>query len=157
MVDLEQAAIERLKMASDMSLRRYKQPLVITYSGGKDSDVLLHLAGAAGIPYEVLHSLKMHPECNAVSSFLWDYVDPDEGMTADEFLDACSEVCRTFVCPDCEHFDAEGASDGDYCKEERSLCIHKLYELAQKYYLSRQRRTEWGWIEWRLVPIGDRG
>jgi len=54
---LEQAAIERLKMASDMSLRLYKQPLVITYSGGKDSDVLLHLAGAAGIPYEVLHSL----------------------------------------------------------------------------------------------------
>lgn len=56
-MDLEHTAIERLKMASDMSLRRYKQPLVITYSGGKDSDVLLHLAGAAGIPYEVLHSL----------------------------------------------------------------------------------------------------
>lgn len=56
-MDLEQTAIERLKVASDMSLRLYKQPLVITYSGGKDSDVLLHLAGAAGIPYEVLHSL----------------------------------------------------------------------------------------------------
>ena len=56
-MDLEQTAIERLKMASDMSLRLYKQPLVITYSGGKDSDVLLHLAGAAGVPYEVLHSL----------------------------------------------------------------------------------------------------
>ena len=56
-MDLEQTAIERLKMASDMSLRLYQQPLVITYSGGKDSDVLLHLAGAAGIPYEVLHSL----------------------------------------------------------------------------------------------------
>lgn len=56
-MDLEQAAIERLKVASDMSLRLYKKPLVITYSGGKDSDVLLHLAGAAGIPYEVLHSL----------------------------------------------------------------------------------------------------
>ena len=56
-MDLEQTAIERLRMTSDMSLRLYKQPLVITYSGGKDSDVLLHLAGAAGIPYEVLHSL----------------------------------------------------------------------------------------------------
>lgn len=56
-MDVEQTAIERLKMASDMSLRLYKQPLVITYSGGKDSDVLLHLAGKAGIPYEVLHSL----------------------------------------------------------------------------------------------------
>ena len=47
-MDLEQTAIARLRMASDMSLRLYKQPLVITYSGGKDSDVLLHLAGKAG-------------------------------------------------------------------------------------------------------------
>lgn len=57
MSDLEQTAMDRLRMASEMSLRLYKKPLVITYSGGKDSDVLLHLAGAAGIQYEVLHSL----------------------------------------------------------------------------------------------------
>ena len=56
-MDLEQKAIERLKAASDMSLRLYKQPLVITYSGGKDSDVLLHLAEISGIPFEVLHNL----------------------------------------------------------------------------------------------------
>lgn len=56
-MDLERKAIERLKAASDMSLRIYKQPLVITYSGGKDSDVLLHLAEISGIPFEVLHSL----------------------------------------------------------------------------------------------------
>lgn len=43
MTDLEQTAIERLKAASDMSLRLFEKPLVITYSGGKDSDVLLHL------------------------------------------------------------------------------------------------------------------
>ena len=57
MSDLEHTAIERLKAASDMSLRLCKQPIVITYSGGKDSDVLLHLAEASGIPFEVLHSL----------------------------------------------------------------------------------------------------
>ena len=56
-MDLEQTAIERLRFAAEMSMRVYKQPLVITYSGGKDSDVLLHLAGKAGIQYEVLHSL----------------------------------------------------------------------------------------------------
>nr|DAK83821.1 MAG TPA: phosphoadenosine-phosphosulfate reductase [Caudoviricetes sp.] len=57
MSDLEHSAIELLKVASEMPLKLYKQPLVITYSGGKDSDVLLHLAGKAGIPYEALHSL----------------------------------------------------------------------------------------------------
>lgn len=57
MSDLDQTAIERLKAASDMSLRLFEKPLVITYSGGKDSDVLLHLAEKSGIPFEALHSL----------------------------------------------------------------------------------------------------
>ena len=57
MSDLEQTAIERLKLASDMSLRLFEKPLVITYSGGKDSDVMLHLAEKSDIPFEVLHSL----------------------------------------------------------------------------------------------------
>lgn len=57
MSDLEQTAIERLKTASDMSLRLFEKPLVITYSGGKDSDVLLHLAEKSDIPFEALHSL----------------------------------------------------------------------------------------------------
>lgn len=57
MSDLEQTAIERLRAASDMSLRLFEKPLVITYSGGKDSDVMLHLAEKSGIPFEVLHSL----------------------------------------------------------------------------------------------------
>lgn len=56
-MDLEQTAMERFRLASDMSLRLFRQPLIITYSGGKDSDVLLHLAQASGIPFEVLHNL----------------------------------------------------------------------------------------------------
>jgi phosphoadenosine phosphosulfate reductase len=57
MSDIEQKAIERLKAASEMSLKLYKLPLVITYSGGKDSDVLLRLVIKSKIPYEALHSL----------------------------------------------------------------------------------------------------
>lgn len=57
MSDLEHTAIERIKLGSHMSQKLYKQPLLITYSGGKDSDVLLRLAEASGEPFEVLHSL----------------------------------------------------------------------------------------------------
>ena len=55
-MDKEQKAIERLKTASEMSLAVYEQPLVITTSGGKDSGVLVQLAQASGIPFEVRHS-----------------------------------------------------------------------------------------------------
>lgn len=56
MSDLEQTAIERLKMASKMSLRYYGQPLIVTTSGGKDSGVCVQLAINAGIPFEVQHN-----------------------------------------------------------------------------------------------------
>ena len=39
-----------------MSLHHYRKPLVCTYSGGKDSDVMLELFKRSGIPFEVHHS-----------------------------------------------------------------------------------------------------
>jgi len=56
-MDLEQMAIERIRTASEMSLRLYGEPLVITDSGGKDSLVCREIARRAGIPYEVAHNL----------------------------------------------------------------------------------------------------
>lgn len=55
-MDLEQKAIERIKMAAEMSQRYYKKPLIITTSGGKDSDVCVELAKRSGIAFEVQHS-----------------------------------------------------------------------------------------------------
>lgn len=55
-MDKEGKAIERLQLAAQMSETYYEEPLIITTSGGKDSDVCLHLAQAAGINYEVQHN-----------------------------------------------------------------------------------------------------
>ncbi len=55
-MDKENKAILRLKEASEMSLSFYGKPLVITYSGGKDSEILLELARRSRIPFEVHHS-----------------------------------------------------------------------------------------------------
>lgn len=44
MMDKEQTAMERLRLASDMSLRLYHRPLLLTDSGGKDSAVIRMLA-----------------------------------------------------------------------------------------------------------------
>lgn len=55
-MDLEQKAIERIKMAAEMSLHHYQKPLICTYSGGKDSDVMLELFKRSGIVFEVHNS-----------------------------------------------------------------------------------------------------
>lgn len=46
-------AIEIFKMGSHMSLSYQGRPIVVTYSGGKDSDVLIEVAKASGEPFEV--------------------------------------------------------------------------------------------------------
>ena len=55
-MDLEQKSIERLELASKMSLKYYGKPLLLAYSGGKDSDVMLEVAIRSGIPFEVQNS-----------------------------------------------------------------------------------------------------
>ena len=51
-------SIRTLKLAAEMSQQYYSKPLIITYSGGKDSDVLLHLAESCltAEEFEVLNS-----------------------------------------------------------------------------------------------------
>lgn len=55
-MDKEQLAIARLQDAARLSLHRFKKPLRVTYSGGKDSQVILALAERAGIDFEVINS-----------------------------------------------------------------------------------------------------
>lgn len=61
-MDLEQKAIERIRLASDLSLKHYGKPLVCTYSGGKDSDVMLELfrRGAYHLRYTIVTPRQMH-------------------------------------------------------------------------------------------------
>lgn len=50
--DKIEKTIESLKLAVEMSKEFYGKPLIITYSGGKDSDVLLDIARKCLKPYE---------------------------------------------------------------------------------------------------------
>lgn len=61
----EDVAIERLRMAAQMSEQLYQKPLQLMYSGGKDSDIQLELAIKAKIPFEAVNS---HTSVECVSS-----------------------------------------------------------------------------------------
>ena len=49
-------SIAQMRLAAGMAERYYGKPLLLCYSGGKDSDVLLELADMSGIDYEVQYS-----------------------------------------------------------------------------------------------------
>lgn len=55
-MDLEKISIERLREGAMMSERYYQKPLLICYSGGKDSEIIVDLALKSGIKFEIQHS-----------------------------------------------------------------------------------------------------
>ena len=55
-MDLEQKSIERIQLAAMMSEQYYDAPIICTYSGGKDSDVMLELFKRSGVNFEVVNS-----------------------------------------------------------------------------------------------------
>lgn len=59
-----QRATDIIKLAADMSHEYYDKPLIVTYSGGKDSDVLMHLATTSGadVEFENNHTTVDAPE-----------------------------------------------------------------------------------------------
>ena len=55
-MDLEQKSIERIQLAAMMSEQYYDSPVICTYSGGKDSDVMVELFKRSGVNFEVVNS-----------------------------------------------------------------------------------------------------
>lgn len=52
-----EVAFERFRWAAREAERLFDMPLVVQYSGGKDSDVILQLAKESGVPFRVTHNL----------------------------------------------------------------------------------------------------
>lgn len=52
-----EVAYERFRWAAKEAERLFDMPIVVQYSGGKDSDVILQLAKESGVPFRVTHNL----------------------------------------------------------------------------------------------------
>lgn len=55
----------------------------------------------ATLKFDGIYHWSNHVRCGKIAQKIWDYADPDEGMTADDYTETCQEVCQTFICPDC--------------------------------------------------------
>ena len=92
-----------------------------------------------------------HEKCDFIASEIWDYVDPDEGMTEEDFNEGCADLCRCFICPDCEKYDKDDICDEYYC-------LDKVYDLLKEYELYRAWRDQCydGWkLRKRNGDTGD--
>lgn len=88
-----------------------------------------------------LYEWKNHKKCGFVSSALWSYIDPDEGMTDEDFSNGCFEFCREFICKDCQKFDA----DSEDCKDYLMYCVDKIYDFLQTHDFKKDSERPWIW------------
>lgn len=92
-----------------------------------------------------------HKECQFIAKELWEYIDPWDGMTEDDFQEGCQEFCHTFVCPDCPDYDKECHE----CLQDYQYCPDKIHEILQKYDLVRSKvKGEYSWV--RIFKLQER-
>ena len=94
-----------------------------------------------------LYEWKCHKRCAFLAAELWDYADPDEGMSEDLFMDSLHDFCRTFVCPDCENWNTEFHD----CEMDESYCTERAYEFLQTHEFYRDHREIMGEV-WKCRP-----
>jgi hypothetical protein len=91
----------------------------------------------------------MHPECEKVSSEIWEFADPWDGMDSDCYKENVREVFRCFVCCKCEHreecklntYDNVPCGVDWFETYKQTL---KLNEIFKTKYLTSTKRDEFG-------------
>lgn len=102
----------------------------------------------AKLKTDYLYEWKNHEKCGFVAGELWDYIDPDDGMTESDFQEGCQEFCKAFICPDCPDVDIEA----DDCNLDKIYCIDKIYEHLQTHDFKRVKDKH-GWTHtWKCIP-----
>lgn len=95
-----------------------------------------------------LYVWRAHLHCQTLCGEIWNYVDPDEGMTSDQFIDAVRELSDTFYCPfHCDKFDKETQDCDDF---DDDSCVRKFAEFMQSRELRLVLDPNRGMC-WRLV------
>ena len=101
----------------------------------------------AVLKHETLYEWKSHLKCEVIASALWNYIDPDEGMSDEDFQEGCCDFCSAFICPDC------GSHSEGGCEDDLEYCIDKIYDILQSNELVRVKNEKCGWTyTFKLAP-----
>lgn len=96
----------------------------------------------AVLKYDDVYVWKSHKECNHIASELWDYIDPDEGMTEDEFQEGCRDFARAFICPECP---MKSDCEGDCLHDNFIDVVAKIYNILSANTLQRAKDKSGRW------------
>lgn len=95
-----------------------------------------------------IYEWRTHLHCKKICSEIWDYVDPDEGMTGDDFRDAVKELMHQFYCPCActEYIKAFGDCERGF---DREVCVKRFAQFMETHEL--QKASGEDGQRWRMV------
>lgn len=83
---------------------------------------------------------RCHQKCHDLAMAIWDFVNPCDDMSPDEFHNGLRKVANMFICSDCPNRDV----DGDDCKHRLDMdCINLIHEFFEHH--SWEERTPGVW------------
>jgi len=97
-----------------------------------------------------VYSFKEHDICGEIASCLWNFIDPNEGMTEEDFQEGCQEYCSRFVCPLCVHW------IDDECEDGQVYCLNKIADRLKEYGI-KEEPDKYGMPRWVEVKRKDQG
>lgn len=96
------------------------------------------------------YTWKEHLHCRDLASAIWDYVDPDGGMTETEFCDAIYDLMPTFYCP----FHCDKWNENDGCADQTTdQCLRRFAQFMETHRLELAREENF-YMSWRMVEKG---
>lgn len=124
----------------DKKIRKARNPHICSYCNAtieKGEEYEWSKLAYEGEVYE----WKSHISCKEIAVEIWDYVEPDEGMTEEDFREGVTAVCETFICPGC--------SEEKCCK---TYCMDKVVEIFKKHTLKEVNDRKSPWKSWKMIP-----
>lgn len=89
---------------------------------------------------------KCHLDCHLIMVELYDWFDPDEGLTDTHFDEHLPIYCDEYVCPHCPHHYLDEYEDS-VCREDKNAgteCVDRISERLRHYKL-KPVKSEKGW------------
>jgi hypothetical protein len=93
-----------------------------------------------------LYEWKSHKQCTAIAIEFWEWIDPDDGMSSDDFSEGCRDFCSTFICPKCQNSEEDGE-----CKINEYFCVDKIFEILKTHDFVHIKKENGYTRTWELV------
>ena len=162
--DKIQASIRRIQIAAHIA-ERHGEPLTVCFSGGKDSQVMLHLVQRAGVPYHAVYNVttidhpanvnfirKQYPQVEFVHPPLnfWQLIEKKK-MLPTMLMRFCCEKLK-------EYYGSGLLAIGVRREESRK---RSKYQVVEKHFRKRGKVMFYpiiDWLEWEVWQyIEDNG